>query len=99
VPIILDAAVIAYHRERTTFAAFIAQHRRFAATEGHLDAVLPKNERLGLLPRKKALLHLASFIRREWDALYHARFGEALIVPFLYGTLAWIRLWGYATNR
>lgn len=97
--IYFDASIIASHHERTTFIEFIRQHRRFAASEGYLDHILPKHERLGVVPKRKLLLHFKSFLHREANAIKHAQWNHVIMVPVLYVTLACIRLWGYATNR
>ncbi len=97
--IYFDSSVIVSHRERTTLREFLDQHRRFAASEGHLDHVLPKSERLGVIPQQKLLLHMQSFIRRERKFLQRGKINDAIFLLFLYITLAWIRVWGYATNR
>ena len=99
VPIYLDRSIVASHHERTTFRSFIAQHQRFAASEGYLDKVLPPSDRLGVVPTKKLFLHLHSFLKRERTLIATRQWGRALFVPFLYGMLAIIRVWGYATNR
>jgi len=97
--IYFDSSVVVSHRERTTRKEFLDQHRRFAASEGHLDHVLPKSERLGVIPQKKLLLHIRSFIARERHFLKHGKIKDAVFLLFLYIALAWIRIWGYATNR
>lgn len=97
--IYLDRSVIAYHHERTTLSGFIAQHRRFAASEGYLDRVVPKADRLGVVPTKKLLLHIRSFFRRELLFIRTNEWGNALLLPFLYAALALIRVSGYAWHR
>ncbi len=99
VPIYFDSSIIAFHHERTTFAGCIAQHRRFAASEGYLDRILDPSERLGAIPTKKLLLHIQSAWKRELSYIYRLQWKEALLLPLVYITLAWIRLWGYTTNR
>lgn len=99
IPIYLDDSVIAYHHERTTLAEFLSQHYRFAQSEGSLDKILPKRERLGVIPRKKLFLHLKSFTIREREYLRNGNIRNACTLPLLYIALACIRIWGYATNR
>lgn len=99
ISIYLDRSIIVSHRERTTLWEFLAQHRRFAASEGHLDRVLPRSERLGVIPYKKLMLHIRSFLRRERHAISHGNIKDAAFLLFLYATLAWIRVWGYAWHR
>ncbi len=99
IPILLDRTIIASHHERTTFRSFIAQHKRFAASEGYLDKVLPRSDRLGIVPAKKLFLHLRSFAKRERMLMTSGQWRQALFLPCLYGMLAIIRVWGYATNR
>ncbi len=99
VPIFFDPTILAYHFERTTFSGFLAQHRRIAASEGYLDRTLDPTQRLGLIARKKLFLHLKSFLVRELRYVRHGDFDKALLLPFLYGALAWIRINGYARGR
>jgi glycosyltransferase involved in cell wall biosynthesis len=97
--IYLDRSIVAYHRERTNFGELLSQHRRFAESEGYLDRILPKEERLGIIPPQKLLLHLVSFLRREYLYLRRGSWQKAALLPFVYAALAWIRVTGYATNR
>lgn len=98
VPIILNRSVIAYHHERTTFREFVAQHIRFAACERHLDGLLPKKERIGLVRKSKLLRQLKSAAVRELLYLREGQLHKALLLPFLYLTLACIRMYGYLTS-
>lgn len=97
--IILDPTICASHHERDTWRAFFRQHRRFAQSEGYLDRILPKHERLGVIPAKKLSGHLISFLRREWMYIRTARVKYALLLPVIYSALVCIRLWGYATLK
>lgn len=97
--IYLDRSIIASHHERTTLQGFLLQHRRFAESEGYLDKVLPKSERLGVIPAKKLLLHIQSFLRREIGFMRHGKWKEAIGHILLYIALACIRIWGYARHR
>jgi glycosyltransferase involved in cell wall biosynthesis len=99
IPILFDRTIVASHHERTTLASFIAQHKRFAESEGYLDKVVPRRDRLGVIPTKKLILHLRSFVKRERALIVGGRWRQALFLPCLYGMLAIIRMWGYATNR
>lgn len=99
VHIYLDRSIIASHHERTTWDECIKQHKRFAASEGHLDRILPSSERLGAIPRRKLFLHIRSFFTREIHYIRTHQWKNACILPVLYITLAHIRLWGYATHR
>lgn len=99
IKIYLDRSIVVYHRERITHKDFLDQHRRFAASEGYLDRILPKSERFGVIPKKKLALHIQSFLRREWRYLSLGKIPKAVFVLYLYARLAWIRIWGYATNR
>lgn len=97
--IYLDKSIVASHHERTTLRSFLAQHKRFAESEGYLDKILPEADRLGVVPAKKLFLHAQSFIRRERMYIRHFQWKEALLLPLLYITLALIRVWGYALHR
>lgn len=99
IPIYLEESIVAYHHERTTLTEFLAQHYRFAQSEGSLDKILPKQERLGVIPRKKLFLHLRSFAKRESGYIRRRNLRNACVLPLLYAALACIRVWGYATNR
>lgn len=99
IPIILDRTILAYHHERTTLAGFLAQHRRFALSEGYLDRVVEPSERLGIIPKKKLFLHMKSVLRREMNYLTHWKLNSVLLLPFLYLALAWIRFTRYHLSR
>ncbi len=99
VTIYLDRSIVASHHERTTLHGFLFQHRRFAASEGYLDKILPPSERLGVIPPKKLLLHIRSFFRREVNFIQHGKWKEAIGHVLLYIALACIRIWGYARHR
>lgn len=97
--IYLDRSIVASHHERITWTECVRQHRRFAASEGHLDHILPKSERLGVIPLKKLFLHTRSFFRRESIYIRTQQWKNIILLPILYTTLACIRIWGYATHR
>lgn len=97
--IYFDRSIVASHHERTTWTECIRQHKRFAASEGHLDRILPTSERLGVIPLKKLLLHVRSFFHREALYIHTRQWKNAVLLPVLYMTLACIRIWGYATHR
>jgi len=97
--IYLDKSIIASHHERTTLISFLMQHKRFAESEGYLDKILPKTDRLGIVPVKKLFLHAVSFTRREMMYIRSHKWKEALLTPLLYTSLALIRVWGYAWHR
>lgn len=99
IPIYLDRAIVAYHHERTTFVGFIAQHLRFAASEGYLDRTLPPQERVRLVRWSKVSLQLLAMLRREAFYLRHGKIDYALLTPMLFILLALIRIWGYARHR
>lgn len=97
--VLLIRSIVAYHHERTTLISFLAQHQRFAQSEGYLDHVLLPSERLGVIPHKKLILHIQSFVRREISLVCNGRLCDALLLPFIYTLLAMIRLSGYARHR
>lgn len=99
VHILLDRSIVAYHHERTTLSCFLTQHKRFAQSEGYLDHVLLPSERLGVIPQKKLLLHIRSFVRRELSFIYAGNLRNALLLPLVYALLALTRISGYATHR
>ena len=99
ITIYLDRSIIASHHERTTLQSFLRQHQRFAESEGYLDNILPRGERLGVIPAKNLLLHIQSFSQREIRFIRHGKWKEAFGHIFLYIALACIRIWGYARHR
>lgn len=98
VTILFDPTIIAYHHERTTYKEFVAQHLRFARCEGHLDRLLPPQERMGLVRIPKLKLQIHSAFAREYSYIKTGKIKEALILPFLYFVLTCIRIYGYATG-
>lgn len=98
IPIILNRTIVAHHHERTTFKDFVVQHIRFATCERHLDGMLPKDERIGLVRMSKLLLQLQSAAARELFYLRHGELHKALLLPFLYLTMTCIRTYGYITS-
>ncbi len=97
-PIIFNPKIIAFHHERTTYKDFVVQHIRFASCERHLDGILPIQERIGLVRIPKLLLQCKSALLREMLYLQQGQFQKALLLPFLYLSLACIRTYGYITS-
>lgn len=98
VPILFDPTIIAYHHERTTYREFVTQHLRFARCEGHLDRLLPPQERMGLIRFPKLKLQVYGACVRELSYIKQGKIKEAILLPLLYVVLACIRIYGYITG-
>ena len=96
--ILFDPSIVAYHHERTTYRSFVAQHIRFARCESYLDRIVPKNERIGLVRIPKLTLQLKSAFLREYRYITQGKVREAILLPFLYITLSFVRIYGYIRN-
>ncbi len=99
VPIVFAPHIIAYHHERTTLAGFVRQHLRFAQSDAILSHKLHEKTTVGTFVGYKILLHTKSALRREIMYLRTGNIRYALYLPFLYLTLFFLRIWGYATAR
>lgn len=99
VPIIYAPQCIAYHHERTTFSAFIAQHLRFSRSDTILARHRHENISLAAFVWFKIRMHTKTAIRREFSYIRNCRIRNAITLPFLYIVLFFLRIWGYATAR
>jgi len=96
--ILFDPSIVAFHHERTTYRAFVAQHIRFARCESYLDRIVPKTERIGLVRLPKLTLQLQSALLREYRYITEGKLREAVLLPLLYLTLSCVRIYGYIAH-
>ena len=99
VPIEFHPDILVYHRERTTFTGFVQQHLRFARSDARLARYLKEEKSLSVFVWYKIWLHTRSAVRREGLYLRTGQLTNAVTLPFLYLTLFFLRIWGYATSR
>jgi len=99
ISIVFAPNIIAYHYERTTLRGFIQQHLRFARSDATLARQIHQETTLTMFVWYKILLHTKSAARREIQYMRTGHIGNALYLPFLYLTLFFLRIWGYATAR
>lgn len=99
IPIVFDPHIIAYHYERSTFQGFVQQHLRFARSDAMLARQMHQETTLTMFVGYKIFLHTKSALRRELRYLQSGNIRDALYLPFLYLTLFFLRIWGYATAR
>ena len=95
IKIFLEPSIIAYHHERSTFRGFWSQHLRIAKSEGILDQRLSNKDKIRMLHGRKTLLNATSAVRREINYLRAGRIKDFFLLPPLYLTLLFTRIWGY----
>lgn len=89
-----EPAIIAYHRERSTFPAFVLQHLRMARSERIAYSVM-RYEKVRLFPAEKTRLNIRSMARRCGIYARAGRIGSVFRTLFLYAVLFGVRMYGY----
>lgn len=88
----------AFHHERTTLKGFISQHIRIAQSERNLDTLLT-TPHIRLSSKKKIVGHLRTLITLCKLAIKQKNLLLLCWIPFVYGMLAVIRIYGYSITK